>query len=302
MIMIISASRRTDIPAFYMEWFMNRIREGFFCSRNPFNPSQTKCVSLEPKNVDTFVFWSKNPAPMLEHTDELDKMEYRYYLQYTLNDYPRLFEPGLPVLSERVDTFRRLSERIGSKRVVWRYDPVIVSNITPVDYHIDRFERLAKALSGYCSKVIISFVDNYGKVEKRWGKLEQSEGFKSVDLLMPENESSLNSIAGAFAKTAEACDMEIFSCCEQVDLSGYGIMHGSCIDAALISSIFGIALKAKKDRNQRNGCLCAESVDMGAYNCCGHFCAYCYANTGEASVKHNMAAHDTKSPFLLQIS
>ena len=276
--MIISASRRTDIPAFYSEWFMNRIAEGWFECVNPFNPSQVRIVSLLPQDVDVIVFWSKNPEPLLQHLDELDARGYRYYFQYTLNDYPGFLEPGIPCLNNRLDTFLRLASRLGSKRVVWRYDPIIAGNITPVEYHLERFAHISDKLSGYCERVVISFVDFYAKLSKRLGILEKSNGFSAYDITLPEYREKLAILLSGISSRAAANSMGVYSCSELLELSEWGVEHGRCIDSAMINDIFHMDLSMNKDRNQRKGCLCAASVDMGTYNTCGHACSYCYAN------------------------
>lgn len=276
--MIISASRRTDIPAFYPEWFMNRIAEGWFQSVNPFNPSQVKIVSLQPQDVDVIVFWSKNPEPMLKHLDELEAKGFRYYFQYTINDYPGFLEPGVPSLPDRLDTFRRLASRLGSQRVVWRYDPIIVGNITPVDYHLERFNNISDKLSGYCDRTVISFVDFYPKLSARLKNLKETKGFSAYDITLPEYEEKLALLVSGMNSMASASNIKVFTCSEVTDLTRWGVEHGSCIDASLINDIFNMDLCMKKDKNQRKGCLCAASVDMGTYNSCAHACSYCYAN------------------------
>jgi len=237
---IISASRRTDIPAFFSEWFMKRIEEGVVCVADPFNPRQVGRYSLLAEDVDAIVFWSKNPCPLMARLSELDSRGYRYYFQFTLNDYPHLLEPNVPGLGERLDTLRTLSDRLGPERVVWRYDPIVVSSVTPTDYHLERLEGIG-----------------------------------------------------------DAHDLEVFSCAEAVDLSDAGIRHGACIDGELIRRLFGLERDFRKDRGQRAECLCAESVDVGAYNTCGHLCAYCYASFSGESMRKNLARHDAGSPVLI---
>jgi len=168
---IISASRRTDIPALYHQWFMNRIRDGFCLVPNPFNRKQISRVSLKVEDVDALVFWSKNPHPMLKHLDELDRLGYLHCFLFTLNDYPSELEPALPDLEERIRTFKLLAEKIGPKRVIWRYDPIVISSISPFTFHEQRFERLSRSLSGYTGRVIVSAVSYYRKTERRLGEL-----------------------------------------------------------------------------------------------------------------------------------
>jgi len=165
--MIISASRRTDIPAFYSEWFINRIRAGWCFVPNPLNYDQLAYVSLKPEDVDAIVFWSKNPAPIISHLNELDTMGFRYYFQFTLNAYPKVLEPRIPEFSKRIRTFRELGSKLGPMRVIWRYDPIIISNHTPIDFHIAAFSKIATSVKGSTHRVMISFADYYNKTERQ---------------------------------------------------------------------------------------------------------------------------------------
>lgn len=297
--MIISASRRTDIPAFYAEWFMNRIKEGFFYRVNPFNPKQVKTVSLRVEDVDAVVFWTKDAGPMMKYLSELSGRGYKYYFQYTLNEYPAIFEPRMKPVEKRIETFIRLSRKIGKSRVIWRYDPIIISNFTPVDYHIERFGKIAKGLSGFVERVVISFVDLYGKVNHRWRQLTRSGTMKIMDIAEPEHAGEMNFLVSELKKIADKEGIEICTCAEKADLYHLGVKHGSCIDVGLINRIFDLDIHAKKDKNQRKECLCAESVDMGMYNTCLHMCTYCYANLNEKNIIENVSRHDAAAPFLI---
>lgn len=294
--MIISASRRTDIPAFYSKWFMNRIEEGYFYSVNPFNHNQVRRVSLSPEDVDVFIFWSKNPAPMLDYLDRLKGLGYRYYFQYTLNSYPKYFEPNIPELDSRINTFKRICEKGGN--VIWRYDPIILSNKTPVTYHIDRFKNISENLKGCTDRVIISFLDFYGKAEKRLKALSEKQGVRVMDITLLSHREELESLAKAIVSIAEANSMKVYSCSEAMDMRRFGIKHGSCIDVNYINENFGLNINYTKDKNQRKECGCAQSVDMGMYNTCTHFCTYCYANYSDNSILNNIKRHNDKSPAL----
>jgi hypothetical protein len=296
---LISASRRTDIPAFYSEWFMNRIREGYFVKVNPYNPNQRKIVSLLPQDVAVIVFWTKNPMPLLQQLPVLDQAGYRYYFHFTLNSYPEVFEPRVPALQSRIEIFKRLSEKIGRDKVVWRYDPIIISRLTPMEYHFDQFGKLAGELSGYTSRVVISFVVLYSKVGAKLKKLEKDFALQVVDIRTEQNRDTLKSLATALGSIATMNGMEIYSCSELIDLSDYQIKHGSCIDSGLINKVFGLSLTPKKDKYQRPECLCAESVDMGFYDTCKFNCSYCYANLNDRAVLGNVARHNPGSPVLI---
>lgn len=297
--MIISASRRTDIPAFYAEWFMDRVREGYFYRVNPFNSKQVSGFSLKPEDVDAICFWTKNPQPLMTHLDELDERGLHYYFQFTLNPYNRTFEPHVPPLQERIETMIELAGRIGPERVVWRYDPVILSSFTPVAWHLKQAERIAGLLQGATRRLVFSFYDFYGKGQGRLNRALQGTGIKLEDITAPGHREALEQIARGFKEIADSNGLEIFTCCEEVDLAAIGIGHGACIDSDLIRKLFGVDSSGRKDRNQRDACNCVESVDMGSYNSCRFKCAYCYANFNEGMIESNCQKHYPDSPALL---
>jgi len=274
---IISASRRCDIPAFFSDRFMERIRDGYFLRINPFNPRQTKRISLAPEEVEAIVFWSKNPRPLIPHLNELDSRGHRYYFQFTLNPYGPDFEPGLPTLRERIDTFCELAERVGPRRVVWRYDPVILSSATPVDWHLESAEELAAALRGRAERLVISFLDFYGKAGRRLETLRRSRGIACCDITLPGMESQLELLAAGIGTIGASYGLSVFSCAEEVALERFGIGHGSCIDGNFIKDLWGGEGRFRRDKSQRPACRCAESADMGVYDSCGYGCLYCYA-------------------------
>ncbi|MBE3575790.1 MAG: DUF1848 domain-containing protein [Firmicutes bacterium] len=297
--MIVSASRRTDIPAFFAQWFMNRVNGGYFYAANPFNPRQVKGYSLLPEDVDAIVFWSKNPRPLMKHLDVLDSRGYRYYFQFTLNDYPSILEPHIPSFSNRLQTFKELSSRLGPARVIWRWDPIVISSVTPAEYHLQHIEKAAQALQGCSARLVISFLDFYGKVADRLERLTRRTGIVFRDLTLPEHRGELLNLAGRIREIGDKYGFGVYSCAEAVDLTEAGIPHGACIDGDLIRRLFGIKKKMRKDRGQRPECLCAESVDVGVYNTCSHGCAYCYANFSEQSIRRNLAKQVPGSPLLI---
>jgi hypothetical protein len=268
---IISASRRTDLPAWFGGWVTERLREGFFQSVNPFRPSHVRTVSLKPEDVTAFVFWSKDPQPFLPVLDQLDERGYRYYFQFTVNDYP-VFEPNMRSLKERLTTFQRLSDRLGPARVLWRYDPIILSNITPLGYHLDRIDTLAGHLQGHTERLTISFLDFYRKTKKRLAVLEKKQGITCFDVDWNEHLADfcrdLQALAGSYG-------LRLVSCCEP---HAIGMQAGACIDGELLQRVFGIDKLFAKDKHQRTGCGCAQAVDMGRYGTCASGCLYCYAN------------------------
>lgn len=296
--MIISASRRTDIPAFYASWFMNRVREGFFYGVNPFNSKQVTGFSLKPEHLDAICFWTKNPRPLMPHLAELDERGLNYYFQFTLNPYDAIFEPHLPPLSERIAAFRELAGRIGPERVIWRYDPVILTSVTPIKWHLQQADRLAGLLQGATRRLMISFYDFYGRGEGRLGKTLRESGIVLEDIISPTHWVALEQIAHGFRDIAGRHGLEIYTCCEEADLLKFGIQHGACIDGALLTKLFGIGTVAK-DKHQRAGCNCVESADMGSYNSCPFKCSYCYANFNMRMIEENLKNHDPQSPALV---
>lgn len=293
--MIISASRRTDIPALYDRWFMNRIRAGWCAVPNPLNMKQISQVSLNPKEVDAIVFWSKNPAPMLPHLDELDHMDFRYYFQFTLNDYPAEFEPNIPSLPTRVHTFLDLSRRLGPLRVIWRYDPIIISSVTPYEFHQERFSWLAEELRGATDRVVVSIVDFYNKTERRLSQLEH-DGITFEK--KPESAANMIRLLRDFARIAGKQRMQISTCAEERDYSDIGIPPGRCIDEGLVDRIWSLKLRYSKDPSQRNFCLCMKSKDIGINDTCIHGCRYCYSTRNETMAKRRFSEHNPDTPAL----
>ena len=297
--MIISASRRTDIPAFYADWFMNRVRAGYFYRVNPFNARQVAGFSLRPEDVDAICFWTREPRPLLPHLGELDSRGLNYYFQFTLTPYGPSFEPHLPPLAERVEALLELSARIGPEHVMWRYDPIILSSATPIDWHLTQAEVLAAQLHSATRRLVFSFCDFYGEGKGRLGRALHGSGIALADITVPEHAADLEQVARGFAAIARRYGLEIYTCTEEADLERFGIGHGACIDGELIGRLFGVNPSQRKDRNQRQGCNCVESVDMGAYNSCPFRCAYCYANFNTVIIGQNRLRHDPESALLL---
>lgn len=283
--MIISASRRTDIPAFYSQWLMNRLAAGFVKVQNPFNPAQVRQVSLRPQDVDCLVFWTKNPAPMLGRLDTLDGLGYAYYFQFTLTPYGQGLERNLRPKEELVDTFQRLGRRLGRHRVLWRYDPIILNDTLDISWHCAAFERLCAQLAPYTERVTISFVDLYRKV--------RSDQIRQITV------EEMAALARALSSAARRQGIDIQACCEAIDLTPYGIGRAACVDKALVERIGGRPIAARADPGQRRGCGCCQSVDIGAYNSCRNGCVYCYANYSAASIQRSCARHDVQGEFLL---
>lgn len=285
--MIISASRRTDIPMYYSDWFFNRIKEKYALVRNPMNIYQVSKIDLSPDVVDCIVFWTKNPEPMLDRLQELD--EYNYYFQFTLNSYGKNIEPYLPYKNEVIiPNFQRLSNKIGAEKVIWRYDPIFLNYQYSIEYHIEYFDKLARILKDYTQKCIISFIDLYRNTKQNVKELEITE----------TTYNNKKIIAKELSKIANSYGFNIETCAEDINLDEFNIKHSKCIDDKLIEKISGFHLNVDKDKNQRLECGCVESIDIGMYNTCLNGCKYCYANYNANTVKRNFAQHDPESPLL----
>ena len=294
--MIISASRRTDIPAFYAEWFVKRVRAGYCTVPNPFNTRQVRRVSLEPGDVDVIVFWTRNPRPLFPYLDELDERGYRYYFQYTLMDNPRPLETKTPPLEAALGTFRELSGRVGTERVIWRYDPLVFSQLTPPEFHRQAYRRIAQALHGCTFRSVISILDVYGKIGKRMGQMaEQGAGLLPFD----GTQAWFGELMGDLAAAAGENGMEIVSCAEELDLVAYGIHPGKCVDDEYILEVFGLEVVHDKDPGQRAACGCVVSRDIGMYDSCTFGCQYCYATTSFKRAGRRREEHDPESPSLI---
>jgi len=273
--MIISASRRTDIPAYFAGEFTAGIRAGFIDVPHPRNPQKASRISLRPEDVEAIVFWTRDPRPLLPHLRELDDRGYFYYFQYTLLDGPSCFDPEGPRGDEAVGIFRDLAGIIGPDRVVWRYDPIVLSGQTGPAWHREKFERLAAALSGATKRVMISLVDLYRSVVPRLRNLE-----KAGVSVRPPGPEDLEELIPALVETAAGRGLEIFSCAEEIDLEAWGVRPGKCVDDELLSRLLGRPLHVRKDPRQRKACGCAESRDIGVYGTCRRGCVYCYARGG----------------------
>lgn len=285
--MILSVSRRTDIPNYYSEWFINRIKEGFLYVRNPMNAHQISKINLSPDVVDCIVFWTKNPTKMINQLDYLK--EYVYYFQFTLTGYGKDIEPNIPnKRKELIKVFKELSQKIGKEKVIWRYDPILVNKKYTVEYHLRAFEEIANSLSDYTEKVVISFVDLYAKTQRNTMGLE-------IEKLMHDD---MFSLVKRMVEIASKNKLIVETCAEEINFEDIGISHGSCIDKKLIERLLGCKIIGEKDKNQRGECRCLESVEVGTYNTCLNGCRYCYANFSDEKVKENAKIYDANSPLL----
>jgi hypothetical protein len=301
---ILSASRATDVPAFYADWFFNRIRAGYFKWTNPFNAGQVQTISVSKARV--VVFWSKNPRPLLAQLDELDRRGIHYYVQFTLNDYDAEgYEPHVPKLAARIETFRRLAERVGPERVIWRMDPLLQTDSVGIPELLGKADAIAAQIAGCTRKLVFSYADvnAYAAVRRNLAKAAQDVREFTVD--------EMNALAKGMADVVKAHSIpELATCGELLDQEALGVAHNRCIDDELMirlwpddgplmnflgyegRSLFGDGKRPNlKDKGQRKECGCIVSKDIGRYRTCPHLCAYCYANHDENWVKRNFTAH-----------
>ncbi|MFW5879887.1 MAG: DUF1848 domain-containing protein [bacterium] len=287
--MIISASRRTDIPACYANWFFNRLEDQEVFYLNPFNRKHAFRVSLKPEDVTCFVFWTKNPLPMLKKLDKLSG--YNYYFYITINSYEGDLEPAVSkIRDDIIQGFKTLSKRLGKHRLIWRYDPIVVNDKYSESYHIEHFAKLAESLSDYTTKCIISFVDLY-----RTAKRNQKE-----HSIHETDHDIIHRLSEHLSDIAKRNNLQLETCSEAVDLTQYGIKNAKCVDGELIANITNRSdFNTEKDKNQRKECGCIKSIDIGAYNSCKHKCPYCYANYNESQIDKNIGKHNPNSKLLV---
>lgn len=330
---VISASRSTDIPAFYAKWFINRLKAGYCVWYNPFN-RQPMYISFQ--NTKVVVFWTKNPEPIIEYLPELDRRGIHYYFQITLNDYEREgFEPNVSALQHRIEVFKQLSTKIGKEKVIWRFDPLVLTDQLTPRQLLAKIYHVGNQLKGYTDKLVFSFIDvkAYKKVQNNLVKETPFFTRDNVDTAEPEGDKRMELVDG-LAKLRDhwkesGWNLTLATCAESIDLESYGIEHNRCIDGELMERIFSqdkelvyylrtgklpetseglfkselvIPPKGKrlKDKGQRKLCGCMISKDIGMYNTCRHFCVYCYANTSKDLVLKNMEKHNDDSESIIE--
>lgn len=284
--MILNTGCRTDIPACFSEWFYNRIREGTVMTRNPYQPRQVLSYRLDPEVVDVLCFCTKNPAPMLERLEELQR--FRQFWFVTITPYEQEIEPHVPDTSEVIRTTRALSERVGARAVGWRYDPIFITEKYSSEYHIERFEEMAAALSGYVNSCVISFIDLYEKTKRNFPRV--------CRVSMAEQEHLVQEMAAVGRRYG----IPLRTCCENAALKRFGAEVSGCMTREVLEAATGCHLavpQAKK--SPRSQCDCLLGADIGMYNTCGNGCIYCYANYDRKTVAANLREHDPASPLLI---
>jgi hypothetical protein len=288
---IISASRRTDIPAFYGDWFMARLKAGFAGVVHPFG-GQKYVVSLKPEDVTCLVFWSKNFTPFLENLKTIESMGYKFYFNYTVTGLPSVFEPNVENRSA-IDTLKLLSRMYSPQHINWRFDPIIVSTIFGRDFFIKAFEELACEFEGFVQRCYFSFVCEYNKVKRNFQELQKATGVEIIEV----GEDFKINLANEMSAIAERHGIQMFSCCGDY-LVNDQIKKAHCIDGGIIEELFcpeGLQYTEKPTRDQ---CGCTESTDIGTYDTCPHGCIYCYANANKSRAYESFRKHDKDSAFL----
>ena len=288
---IISASRRTDIPAFYGDWFMGRLKDGFAGVVNPF-AGQRYIVSLKPQDVICFVFWSKNFTTFLENLEIIDDAGYKFYFNYTVTGLPAVFESNVEKHTA-IETLKQLSRKYSPRHINWRFDPIIISSISDRQFYIKAFEKLTAELEGYVHRCYFSFVAGYSKVIRNFAEFEKSHNLK---IFVPSDDFKIE-LANELAAIAERHGIELFSCCGDY-LVNEKIKKAHCIDGRIIEQLFSPAGFAYRDKPTRSQCGCTESTDIGTYGTCPHGCVYCYANANKPKAYQMFCSHDKSSVFL----
>ncbi len=289
---VISASRRTDIPAFYSRWFMNRVRAGYCHWLNPFG-GQVQRVSLAPNDVLAVVFWTRSFRPLLPHVPELRERGLPCYVHTSLTGYPRELETHNPPLDAAVASFRETAAAIGSQFVHWRYDPIVISARTPAAYHIEQFDRISERLAGSTSRCYFSFVDRYGKTERGLARVEREHGLGLVDPTRDEQRALVHRLRDIAARRG----ITLYACCES-GLVGDGIKESRCIDLDTVKLLRRGRDLTLKRAPTRAACGCVEAVDIGAYDLCLFGCAYCYATNSRAAAERRHREHDPEDSLL----
>ena len=294
--MILSCSRRTDVPAFYGRWLEARLRAGFCTVPNPRNFKQISRVSLLPEDVDAIVFWTRHARPFFHVLPELDRLGLRHYFHYTIaGPYDRRLEPRTPPLAIAIESFKELAHRRLPGSVVWRYDPIIVGNAYPGDMHLEHFQHVASELEGRARRVVISLMDNYRKTERRVGRVL---AWEDEAVREAEQWPGLDELLAGLARIASEHGMVIEACSERRDLSELGIGRAKCVDDRLLAELFGGEWSTRKDPGQRADCRCIPSRDIGVSDTCLFGCRYCYATRSHALARKRRAEHDPEAESL----
>jgi hypothetical protein len=277
---------RTDIPAYFSDWFYNRIREGYVLTRNPYYREQVTRYALDPSVVDCLSFCTKNPEPMLPRLSEIGN--FRQFWFVTITPYGKEIEPNVPDKTKVMDSFKKLSQIVGINAIAWRYDPIFITDKYNIDFHIESFQKMVEYMSGYVDSCTISFIDLYAKTKRNFPQAKE----------VTREERMI--IGSEFVRIGKKYGISIRTCCEGTELTKVGVNTEGCMTKGVIERAVGTTLNVPKSKKSpRDGCNCLLGNDIGSYNTCSHGCVYCYANYDRETVKKNVRLHDPKSPLLI---
>ena len=283
--MILNTGLRTDIPGFFSEWFYNRIEDGFVYVRNPYAKNQIYSYRLDPELIDCIIFCTKNPKPMFENLEKIDK--FNQYWHITITPYEKEIEPNIPPMNDVLESFKYLSKKLGKENVTLRYDPIFINEKYTLEKHIESFEYIINSLSGYTTEAIISFIDLYEKTKRNFPKAREVTKDERLK------------IGKEFARIGNENNIRIKTCVEGTELDKFGIDSSGCMTKEVIERAINKNLNIPKQKARNGECYCLLNNDIGEYNTCGHGCLYCYANSNKRLVKRNLKLHDPKSPILI---
>ena len=283
--MILNTGLRTDIPGFFSEWFYNRIDDGFVYVRNPYAKNQIYSYRLDPELIDCIIFCTKNPKPMFENLEKIDK--FNQYWHITITPYEKEIEPNVPPINDVLESFKYLSKKLGKENVTLRYDPIFINEKYTLEKHIESFEYIINSLSGYTTEAIISFIDLYEKTKRNFPKAREVTKDERLK------------IGKEFARIGNENNIRIKTCVEGTELDKFGIDSSGCMTKEVIERAINKNLNIPKQKARNGECYCLLNNDIGEYNTCAHGCLYCYANSNKKLVKRNLKLHDPKSPILI---
>ena len=283
--MILNTGLRTDIPGFFSEWFYNRIDDGFVYVRNPYAKNQIYSYRLDPELIDCIIFCTKNPKPMFENLEKIDK--FNQYWHITITPYEKEIEPNIPPMNDVLESFKYLSKKLGKENVTLRYDPIFINEKYTLEKHIESFEYIANSLSDYTTEAIISFIDLYEKTKRNFPKAREVTKDERLKL------------GKEFAQIGKKNNITIKTCVEGTELDKFGIDSSGCMTKEVIERAINKNLNIPKQKARNGECYCLLNNDIGEYNTCDHGCLYCCANSNKRLVKRNLKLHDPKSPILI---
>ena len=283
--MILNTGLRTDIPGFFSEWFYNRIEDGFVYVRNPYAKNQIYSYRLDPELIDCIIFCTKNPKPMFENLEKIDK--FNQYWHITITPYEKEIEPNVPPINDVLESFKYLSKKLGKENVTLRYDPIFINEKYTLEKHIESFEYIINSLSGYTTEAIISFIDLYEKTKRNFPQAREVTKDERLK------------IGKEFARIGNENNIRIKTCVEGTELDKFGIDSSGCMTKEVIERAINKNLNIPKQKARNGECYCLLNNDIGEYNTCDHGCLYCYANSNKRLVKRNLKLHDPKSPILI---